>query len=86
MAVNVLSGLPNAFTARITAFATEFEIEYTALGVVDGGINNVTAIREHVLRTVRALSDDREDAVDDAIGGLVEKQILARDGETGRAR
>jgi len=80
--VNALSGLPNAFTARITEFATEFETEYTVLGVVDDGINNVDPIRERVLANVRALSDDQEDAVDDAIGRLVEKRILERDGKT----
>jgi hypothetical protein len=86
MAVNALSGLPNTFTARITEFATEFEAEYTVLGAVDDGIDNVDAIRERVLANVRALSDDQEDAVDDAIGRLVDKQILERDGETVRPR
>ena len=73
MGVNALSGLPNAFTARITEFGTEFETEYTVLGAVDDGINNVDPIRERVLANVRALSGDQEDAVDDAIGRLVEK-------------
>jgi len=41
MAVNSLSGLPNKFTARIAEFATEFEVEYTVLGAVDDGIDNV---------------------------------------------
>jgi hypothetical protein len=86
IAVNALSGLPNTFTARITEFATEFEAEYTVLGAVDDGIDNVDAIRERVLANVRALSDDQEDAVDDAIGRLVDKQILERDGETVRPR
>jgi hypothetical protein len=56
------------------------------LGAVDDGIDNVDAIRERVLANVRALSDDQEDAVDDAIGRLVDKQILERDGETVRPR
>jgi len=57
-------------------------IEYTVLGAVDDGINNVEAIRERVLSNVRAFSGDQEDAVDDAIGRLVGKQILERDGDT----
>jgi hypothetical protein len=86
MAVNSLSGLPDTFTSRITEFATEFEAEYTVLGAVDDGIDNVDAIRKRVLTNVRALSDDQEDAVDDAIDRLVAKQILKHDGETVRLR
>jgi hypothetical protein len=86
MAVNSLSGLPNTFTSRIEEFATEFEIEYTVLGAVDDGIDTVDAIRERVLANVRALSDDQEDAVDDAIERLVAKQVLKRDGDTIRPR
>jgi hypothetical protein len=86
MAVNSLSGLPNTFASQITEFATEFEIEYTVLGAVDDGIDNVDAIRERVLANVRALSDDQEDAVDDAIDRLVAKQILERDGDVVRPR
>jgi len=82
MAVNSLSGLPNTFTSRIEAFATEFEIEYTVLGAVDDGIDTVDAIRERVLANVRALSDDQEDAVNDAIDRLVAKEVLKRDGDT----
>lgn len=82
MAVNSLSGLPNTFTSRIEAFATEFEIEYTVLGAVDDGIDTVDAIRERVLANVRALSDDQEDAVNDAIDRLVAKKGLKRDGDT----
>lgn len=86
MAVNSLSGLPDTFTARITEFATEFEVEYTVLGAVDDGSNNVDVIRERVLANVRALSDEQGGAVDDAIDRLVAKQILDRDGETVRLR
>jgi hypothetical protein len=86
MAVNSLSGLPNTFTARIAAFATEFEVEYTVLGAVDDGIDDVAVLRESVLANVRALSDDQEDAIDEAIDRLVAKQILERDGETVRRR
>ncbi|QDX39488.1 hypothetical protein [Salarchaeum sp. JOR-1] len=82
MAVNSLSGLPNTFTSRIEAFATEFEIEYTVLGAVDDGIDTVDAIQERVLANVRALSDGQEDAVDDAIERLVAKEVLKRDGDT----
>jgi hypothetical protein len=82
MAVNSLPGLPNTFTSRIEEFATEFEIEYTVLGAVDDGIDTVDAIRERVLANVRALSDDEEDAVDNAIDRLVAKEVLKCDGDT----
>lgn len=83
MAVIVLSRLPNPFTACITAFATGFDTDYTVLGAVDDGIS-VDAIRQPVLANVWALSDGQENAVDDAIGRLVETQILERDGKTVR--
>ena len=86
IAVNSLSGLPNTFTSRIEEFATEFEIEYTVLGAVDDSIDNVEAIRERALANVRALSEDQEGAVDDAIDRLVAKQVLKRDGDTIRLR
>jgi len=86
MATNSLSGLPNTFNSRIEEFATEFEIEYTVLGAVDEGINNVDAIQERVLASVRALSDDQEDAVCEAIDRLVAKQVLDRDRDTIRLR
>lgn len=50
IAVNSLSGLPSTFTSRIEEFGSEFEIEYTVLGVVNGGIDTVDAIRERSLR------------------------------------
>jgi hypothetical protein len=84
MAVNSLSGLPNTFMSRIADFATEFEVEYTVLGAVDDGIDDVEVIREHVLSNVRMLSDDQKHAVDDAIDRLVDKHILKRDGATVR--
>jgi hypothetical protein len=84
MAVNSLSGLPNTFMSRIADFATEFEVEYTVLGAVDNGIDDVEVIREHVLSNVRMLSDDQKHAVDDAIDRLVDKHILKRDGATVR--
>ena len=86
MAVNSLSGLPATFTSRVEEFATAFELEYTVLGAIDDGINDVEAIRERVLSNVRALSDDQEDAVDNAIDRLVAKQILERDGDMMRLR
>ena len=86
MAVNSLSGLPDAFINRIETFATTFEIEYTVLRAVDEGINGVEAIQERALSNVRALSGDQEDAVDDAIERLVTKDILEHDGETVRLR
>lgn len=86
IAVNSLSGLPNTFTSRIAELATEFEVEYTVLGAVEDGIDDVDAIQEQVLANVRALSDNQEGAVDDAIDRLVAKQILERDGDTVRRR
>ncbi|KPN29416.1 hypothetical protein SY89_00129 [Halolamina pelagica] len=86
MAVNSLSGLPDTFTGRIAAFATEFEIEYTVLDAVEGGVDDIEAIRERVLGNVRALSDDQASAVDEAIDRLVAKQVLKRDGDTIRTQ
>ena len=86
MAVNSLSGLPDMFTGRIAAFATEFEIEYTVLDAVEGGVDDIEAIRERVLGNVRALSDDQASAVDEAIDRLVAKQVLKRDGDTIRTQ
>jgi hypothetical protein len=86
MAVNSLSGLPNKFTARIAEFATEFEVEYTVLGAVGDGIDNVEVLRDRVLANVRALSDDQKDTVDEAIDRLVAKQLLECDGDTVRHR
>ena len=84
IAVNSLSGLPNTFTSRVADFATDFEVEYTVLGAVDDGIDDVEVIRECVLSNVRMLSDDQKKAVDDAIDRLVDKHILDRDGATVR--
>jgi len=39
------------------------------------GIDNVEVLRDRVLANVRALSDDQEDTVDEAIDRLVAKQI-----------
>ncbi|OYR82181.1 hypothetical protein DJ71_04275 [Halorubrum sp. E3] len=86
IAVNSLSGLPNTFTSRVTDYATEFEVEYTVLGVVDDGLTDIEAIRDHVLSNVRAVSDDQADAVDDAIARLEEKHILEREETTVRLR
>jgi len=86
IAVSSLSGLPDTFTDRIEAFATAFEIEYTILRAVNGGISDIEAIQNRVFSDVQALSDDQEDAVDDAIERLVSKDILDRDGDTVRLR
>lgn len=85
MAVGSLSGLPRTFTNRVSAFATEFEIEYFVLSSVDDGICDVDAIRERVLSNVRALSEDEGDEGDEVDAGierLVRKRILERDGDT----
>lgn len=84
MAVDSLSGLPNTFTSRIAEFATEFEVEYTVLGAVDDGIDDVEAIREQVVSNVRMLPADQQDAVDDAIDRMVDKRILEPNGATVR--
>lgn len=86
IAVNSLSGLPTTFTSRVGEFATAFEVEYTVLGAVDDGINDVEAIRERILSNVQTLSGDQEDAVDDAIDRLVGKQIIEHDGDIIRLR
>lgn len=62
------------------------EVEYTVLGVVDDGLADIEAIRDHVLSNVRAVSDDQADAADDAIDRLVEKHILEREETTVRLR
>lgn len=82
LAVTSLSGLPDPFVDRISEFATEFEIEYTVLGVVDDGLTDVGTIQTRVLDTVRALSADQEEEVDAAIERLVQKQILDADGDS----
>ena len=51
------------------------------LGAVDDGVADIEAIRKGVHSNVRALSDDQEDAVDEAIDRLVAKRILQRDGQ-----
>lgn len=85
-AVSSLTGLPDRFTSAISAFATEFEVEYTVLGAVDDGVTDVDAVRERVQSEVRALSDEQHDATDEAIRRLTTKQILDRDGQTVRHR
>jgi hypothetical protein len=84
IAVTSLSGLPNTFTSRIDTLGTEFEIEFTVLGAVDDGATQVQSIRERVHANVAALSDDHQNAVDDAIDRLVNKGILERDETTVR--
>ena len=83
-AVSSLSGLPSAFTNRVSAFATEFEIECVVLGSVDDGIHDIDAIRERVFSDVRSLSQDIENEIDAAIDRLTEKQILKRRDDTVR--
>lgn len=72
--------------SEISAFATEFEVEYTVLGAVDDGITDVAAIRERVRSEVRTLSDEQHDATDEAIHRLTTKRIPHRDGQTVRHR
>ncbi len=81
-AVHSLSGLPSSFSNRISAFATEFEVEYLVLGAIDDGLHGDGAIREYVLSNVRSLSHDDEEAVSEAINRLIDKQILERDSDS----
>lgn len=78
-AVHSLSGLPTSFSNRVTAFATEFEVEYFVLGAIDDGLQEKGPIQEFVLSNVRSLSDDNGKAVSEAINRLIDKQILERE-------
>ncbi|AUV84191.1 hypothetical protein C2R22_21720 (plasmid) [Salinigranum rubrum] len=82
--VNVLTGETPVHSQATVEEATEFEVEYTVLGAIDVGIDDVETIRERVLSSVRMLSDDQKHAVDDAIDSLVDQHILKRDGGTVR--
>lgn len=78
-AVHSLSGLPTSFSNRITAFATEFEVEYFVLGAIDDGLQEKGSIQEFVLSNVRSLSNDDGQIVSEAINRLIDKQILERE-------
>lgn len=78
-AVQLLSGLPQSFTTRISAFATEFEVEYFVLAAIDDDLHDEESIQESVLSNVRELSEDDQQAVSAAIDRLIQKQILERD-------
>jgi len=78
-AVQSLSGLPASFTTCISAFTTEFEVEYFVLRAIEDGLHDEEAIQDTVLSNVQALSDDNEKAVSEAVDRLIEKQILERD-------
>jgi hypothetical protein len=80
--VQHLPGLPSSFTNRVSEFGTEFEVEYVVLGAVEDGVQDLDAIRNRVVSTVRAVSEDEDVAVEDAVERLVDKQILSRDGRT----
>ena len=81
-AVQSLNGLPKTFTERISTFTTEFEAEYFVLGASEDGLHDDEAIQNYVLSNVRALSDDDQQAVSEAIDRLIEKQILERDSDS----
>jgi hypothetical protein len=81
-AVQSLSGLPSSFSNRISAFATEFEVEYFVLGAIDDGLHDDEAIREYVLSNVRSLSHDDKEAVSEGVDRLIDKQILERDSDS----
>ncbi|UHQ98310.1 hypothetical protein HYG81_19760 (plasmid) [Natrinema zhouii] len=78
-AVHSLSGLPTAFTTRISAFATEFEVEYFVLGAIEDGLHENEGIQDAVLSNVQTLSDNEQQAVSEAADRLIEKQIVEPD-------
>ena len=84
IAVSSLSGLPRTFTKRVSAFATEFEVEYFVLGAVDDGIHDIATRQERVLANVRSLSSDDGEEVIAGVDRLVQKQILERKNSTVR--
>ena len=75
--VTRLSGLPDAFTNRISKLGTEFEIERVVLSQVEEGTTSIDAIRPHVLANVRSLANSDTDRVNAGIDRLVEKGVLA---------
>jgi hypothetical protein len=85
-AVTSLTGLPTRFTDRVTALATEFEIEHAILNATDDGLTDRKSIHDAAVATVRALSDDQREAVDAGIERLVRKRVLDSDGDTVRQR
>lgn len=86
VAVRSLSGLPRTLTNRVSAFGTEFEVEYFVLGSVDEGTHDVDAIREQVLSNVQSLPANEGDEVDAGIERLTRKRILERYSDTIRLR
>lgn len=78
-AVEQLAGLPSAFTARVSEFATEFEVEYAVLTAVDDGIRDPDAIQDRVRSTIRTLSSNDSDEFEAAVQRLVEKHVLTRE-------
>lgn len=81
IAVQSLQGLAPSFTDRVSAFATELEVEYGILEAVADGLQGTETISERVRSNVRAGSVDAE-VVSAAIDRLVKKQILEREGNT----
>ncbi len=77
-ATTQLTGLPSQFTTRISAFATEFEVEYAILTAIDDGIYDKDNIQNRVHSTVRTLSEDDKEIVEDAIERLIQKQVVIR--------
>lgn len=85
-AVQSLSGLPKSFTTRISALATEFEVEYFVLGAIEDSLHEDEEIYDAVLSNVRALSDDDQQPVSEAIDRLIEKEIVERDNDSLRLK
>ncbi|APX96523.1 VOC family protein [Natronorubrum daqingense] len=85
-AVQSLSGLSTAFTTRISTFATEFEVEYFVLGAIEDGQHEDEEIQDAILSNVRALSENDQQVVSDAIDRLTKKQIIERDNDSLRLK
>lgn len=79
VAVESLSGLPREFTNRVSAYATEFEVECFVLGAVDDGVHEVERIRDRVLERVETLPGEETTKVDAGIERLVRKRVLTRE-------
>lgn len=81
-AVTSLSGLPRQFTARVTDFATELEIEHAILNAVDDGYCDIVPIQEYVASNVQSLTESSENEVTAGLDRLVQKQIIQRNDGT----
>lgn len=75
-AVNQLSGLPTNLHETVNAIATECQTERRTLQVIQDGTTNTDALVSEVTTGVEQLSPSDDEAVQDAIQRLVNKDIL----------